>query len=178
MPLDRLLQTMMDMSAYIAVDPNGDLTTAIGRGSAQKLVKISSATVKRKSPVFRAMLGPSFREGRITHDDSNPLTLPDDDPTSMINLFQIMHGQRKQVDTEKQDWIQELVVVCDKYECAWDLMAFIHTEMERNNASRLRSSPDPNFPLLDALIIAGLTGDRECFEKRSKYMTRIPYEEL
>lgn len=63
------------------------------------------------------------------HDATNPLNLADDDSTSMINLFQILHWHNDGVSTSASDWLQKLAVVCHKYGCASKLQDFFVRRM-------------------------------------------------
>lgn len=90
-------------SPIFVAAPQGDLTVAIGRDRARKLMKINSTIVKLASPVFRAVLGPSFKEGQATYDESDPLVLPDDDAVAIVNLFQILHWNSDKADKTHED---------------------------------------------------------------------------
>lgn len=55
-----------------------------------------------------------FKEGQSTHDIDNPLELPDDDPTTTLNLFLALHGKGEKTDKTDEEWIQQLVALGDK----------------------------------------------------------------
>lgn len=148
----------------INIAPQGDLIVCVDSGPLQKLARISSTIVKLASPVFRTMLGPSFKEGQTTHDSSNPLMLPEDDATSMLNLFHILHYNGDKANKTETDWVQRLVIVCDKYRCTESLKAYVHFQMEQCSF----------ISTLDRLIISGLMGDRERFESLSERVVRMP----
>lgn len=148
----------------IDVAPQGDLVVAVDSDPARRLAKISSTIIKPASPVFRAMLGPSFKEGQATHDASNPLSLPDDDAISMLNLFHILHYNGDKAKKTEDDWIQKLVVVCDKYECTESLKTYLHFQLSQCSF----------VSTLDRFIISGLIDDRSRFERLSEQIVRMP----
>jgi hypothetical protein len=82
---------------------------------------VSSATMKRASPVFRAMLGPNFAEGQ---QKSLPLEVvcQEDDWTGMQLMLQLLHTQPSCVDkdelsTEDVECFARMAVIADKYQC-------------------------------------------------------------
>ena len=63
-----------------AQDGQGDLHLKAGSAGAGIIIRAHSTLLKMASPVFKAMLGPMFREGATSYTEDNPLHLPDDDP--------------------------------------------------------------------------------------------------
>ena len=60
------------------IDPHGDVILIVGQD--KKRLRVSAMMLFAASPVFKALLGPHFREGQRPRSASNPteITLPDD----------------------------------------------------------------------------------------------------
>lgn len=155
------------MSAIVSIDPQGDLVVAIGKDAAQILARVSSTVTKLASPVFAVMLGPLFKEGQTTHDMANPLKLPDDDPTSMLNLCHLIHYRIDQVDNKRDDWLQRLIVLCDKYKCMSSLLqGYIYCHMHQS----------AHLPAGDRMVIYALIDHEKQFHSAAEQIVRLPEE--
>lgn len=155
------------MSSVINVAPLGDIVVAVGKDEAQKLLRVSKVLLRIASPVFEAMLGPSFKEGRSTYDASTPLELPEDDPSATTNLCQILHWNSKCVNTTESDWLQKLAVVCDKYGCAQKLREYFQVKMTSYN-----------FSSIDEFIMWAIVGDEKKFWELSEQILRTPQSQV
>lgn len=159
--------TMREQTPLTVVAPDGDLIVGLGPDSTRThTVRVSSHVLKLASPVFRTMLGPSFKEGSTVHNDDTPLDLLHVDPISMLNLFSALHYQPEKVDRAKVDWLQKLVFVCDQYMCIEAMKEYIHFQM--------CTPVSPIESLLDDLIIAALLGDERGFASASDNVIRVP----
>ncbi|SMR47493.1 unnamed protein product [Zymoseptoria tritici ST99CH_3D1] len=81
---------------------------------------VSSATIKRVSPVFKAMLGPHFKEGQ---SKTLPLEVecPEDDWAGMRLMLQLLHNCASCVDGEipKREALEcftDMAILADKYQ--------------------------------------------------------------
>lgn len=159
-------ETQRLLAKIIVIVPEGYLVVAVGLGHAQQLVEISSSVLKSASPVFSVMLGPSFKEGQTTHTAKNPLRLSDDDPTTTLNLFYVLHSRREKV-TRKAEWLQHLVMLCDKYDCVSSIKNFVHLNMR-----------DADLTHVEHFVLAGLIGETEVFEQRAYEVVRMSEEKF
>lgn len=92
-----------------------------------------------------------------------PLELPDDDPSAMTNLCQILHWNSKCVDTSEIDWLQKLAVVCDKYGCATKLSEYLRVMMTSHD-----------FSVIDEFTMWAIVGDERKFGELSEQILRTP----
>lgn len=101
-------------SEIINIDGEGDVIVLCG----PERMRVSSKILTLRSPVFKAMLKPGFREGNTIRSQQYPLelSLPDDDGLLLLILFQFLHlGFSSQCpDTDLQVKIAQL---CHKYDC-------------------------------------------------------------
>jgi hypothetical protein len=89
-------------------------------------IPVRSDVLTRASPVFKAMLGPSFSEGQAPRSLTNPkiITLEDDDVESMATLCILLHKDLSTVhlnasdelaDTADATRVFQVAVLADKY---------------------------------------------------------------
>ena len=109
-----------------------------------------------------------FKEGQSSHDTSNPLELPDDDATSKVNLFYVLHHHRNLIVDQLPGWFQCLAAVSDKYRCAERLKDFFHLRMLQD-CSLLDTVSD-----VDRFIISFLTSNDKMFMELSNTIIRMP----
>ncbi|KAK4541182.1 hypothetical protein LTR36_008256 [Oleoguttula mirabilis] len=89
----------------------------------QVYVRVSSVVLSYASAVFRTMFGPNFKEGAEPRTSAHPkeISLPDDDPSGMTHLCDLLHGRKTNGDEQTEDGLAEqlwrLAVVADKYDC-------------------------------------------------------------
>lgn len=80
------------------------------------------------SPVFKSMLGPSFKEGHTLAAASTiELSLPEDDPRAMAILCHILHLRNHNVSlypSAKQ--VLDVAQLADKYDCTEAAMLSAH----------------------------------------------------
>ncbi|OQV03776.1 BTB/POZ domain-containing protein [Cladophialophora immunda] len=82
-------------------------------------IRVCSKFMTMCSPVFKAMLNGSFREGQVPLSSLEPptLELPEDDPQSMVELCKILHHKW---DTNLEAFpscVLPLARAADKYDC-------------------------------------------------------------
>ncbi|SMQ47710.1 unnamed protein product [Zymoseptoria tritici ST99CH_3D7] len=101
---------------------------------------VSSAVIKRASPVFKAMLGPHFKEGQLK---TLPLEVecPEDDWAGMRLMLQLLHNCASCVDGEipKREALEcftDMAILADKYQCIEALS--LQVDGVLSNASSLR----------------------------------------
>lgn len=106
----------VEQVAEVAKDLDGDLVIRVGTDKAC-LLRVHSTALKLASPVFRAMLGPKFAEGRADYAASSPLHLPDENPESFRLLCLILHHQPHAQEPSDLSKLVGLTVIADKYQC-------------------------------------------------------------
>ena len=126
------------MTQSIDADPDGDLLLKLGSGDEVTLIRVHSKVLSLVSPVFAAMLSPRFAEGQALEDSkamvdsTTTIDLPDDDPTAMSLLCQILHYKEDaaQQAFHPPDILIGLVVICDKYNMSRALGPWSHVWMD------------------------------------------------
>lgn len=98
---------------YIVMDPDGDLKLIVGQKEITFLVDARS--LRRQSPVFKAMLFGSFREAVQGPDWTVPL--PEDDPIAFELILNTIHGNLNRLPSkiEVAD-LYNMVVLANKYD--------------------------------------------------------------
>ena len=100
--------------------------------------------------------------------------LPDDDPQGewMILMCRLAHHTVTEVHEIKPKDLEGLILVCDKYGCAASFKFHLHTIMANWLADHKRALSEENttttyagLHILDALCMAYLTQDAECFNE-------------
>lgn len=101
------------------IAPEGDLVLIVGEAQVKLLV--ASAILSSASKVFKALLGPRFKEGQTHGSTGQPkaITFPEDNTQAMLDMVRVLHNQ---VDDSfiapSGDRVLDLAVVIDKYDCA------------------------------------------------------------
>ncbi|KIW67461.1 hypothetical protein PV04_06710 [Phialophora macrospora] len=115
------------------IDAAGDVVVQIG----EERVRISSKVMSLASPVFQAMFTSGFKEG-MTHQAtaSNPISMPDDDPTAFIYLSRAIHFQGSELP-EHVDiaFFEKLAGLYDKYQCAASIASYVQAPLEKLTGS-------------------------------------------
>ncbi|KAI7330491.1 hypothetical protein KC315_g5649 [Hortaea werneckii] len=105
----------------VDVDADGDIILALPKNL---YIRVSSAVLSLVSPVFKAMLGPHFREGNQPRSSAHPneIPLPEDDGIAMKHLCLLIHGRTgdsySHGDRTFPTQIRALALLADKYDCA------------------------------------------------------------
>ncbi|KAI8667719.1 BTB domain-containing protein [Fusarium keratoplasticum] len=87
-------EAFADDLEFDRIAPNGDVTFVLDEGNTR--VRVNSAVMKNASPVFAAMLGPNFKEGRaLSAGDcaSVDVPLPEDDAVAFGWVCRVLHSQ-------------------------------------------------------------------------------------
>lgn len=127
------------MVQHFELDPDGDLTLVVGdvadvaeattnqsvnsdnkdeKADGKTEMKGCTILVSRRhvamaSPVFKAMLGPRWKEA-----DVDRIPLPEDDPSALLLLLRIAHIQFDAVSRKiDRSLLFRVAVLCDKYDC-------------------------------------------------------------
>ena len=105
------------------IDPEGDVVIICEYSS----LRVSSKVLSLASPVFKALLGPGFREGNFERSTVSPLKLElsEDDEIAMTILLKIMHFSPEVYSTQdvsKQgagcyDLFKNVAILANKYCC-------------------------------------------------------------
>jgi hypothetical protein len=120
----------MDEKELVSLHGGGDRIIIVGeKENRQRLYKVSSIVMSMASPIWKVMFDPArgFRE-------SNPDVLvefPEDDPDMLLILLRIAHLQFHDVPKSISfDWLVEIAVLCDKYDCVGLVHPYIESWMD------------------------------------------------
>lgn len=103
----------------INIDPKGDVVLEVGPPGAKRSFRVSSNVLSLGSPVFAAMLNSAFIEGNVPTDGSKrTISLQEDDPDAVDTLMNILHLQSQNVIVWTFPLLEQLALLCDKYDCA------------------------------------------------------------
>lgn len=103
----------------INIDPRGDVTLDVGPPGHKRRLRVSSNVLSLGSPVLAAMLNSTFIEGTVPTDGSTrTISLLEDDPRAVTTLCNILHHQSQYVRVEMFKDVDQMALLCDKYDCA------------------------------------------------------------
>lgn len=103
-----------DKDVVHEIYPEGDTLLLCGQSKVKLLVH--SIFLTNVSKVFRAMLGPNFREGQPqTNGGPREIPLPEDDPFSMEIICNVAHS-RSVPDTVSPSQLLAIAYTADKYD--------------------------------------------------------------
>lgn len=179
--------------AKVRIDAHGDLhlqvgvtqclpdSTEGGKGHGHKpaiVYLVDSRALSRSSSVWRAMLNGAFAESSRPDPTSNEnwtVELPDDDPTPMLIILNIIHNRFDRVprgaDAMSVEAMYDLAVLTDKYDLTHLLLPWVEqwTAFLRESAESLVANHDEPTQLgstLEKLLwIAWELGDADLFER-------------
>lgn len=83
----------------------------------------------------------------------------------MLNLFHILHWNSHKTDESQKGWFQNLVVVCDKYQCSHKMQDFI---------CRRISPAEEDLSTVDIFVICALLNDETHFALQADCVVRMP----
>ncbi|KAK4239774.1 hypothetical protein C8A03DRAFT_13842 [Achaetomium macrosporum] len=103
------------------MDTDGDLILRVGSDGTAEMTdfKVCSATLRRVSPVFKAMLFGTWIESKPPRHSGRQwmVSLPEDDPSAMRVILHIVHGHFDKVPASSTSYaLSDLVVTADKYD--------------------------------------------------------------
>lgn len=114
-------------------DPDGDVILVVGTENPVS-VRASSKILTLVSPVFAAMLGPSFLEGSKLSDPlPYQIRLPEDDAEAVVWFCLVLHYQRKIDDHISLSLFEKLALLCNKYDRASALSSWSKTWLQKVN---------------------------------------------
>lgn len=124
----------MSQHATVDIHPEGDVVLICGEGEHVKYVtsrsrtqisnadlhrrlRVSSVLLSHASPVFKAMLGPHFKEGStLATSSSIEIPLPEDDPFAMEIICYVLHMRNWDAASEiDADLLLRIADHCDYY---------------------------------------------------------------
>lgn len=81
-------------------------------------MKVYSLVLKNATPVFNAMLGPSFKEGyQLSQPGLIEVPLPEDNAEAMQIVFNVIHGRNNAVsETLDAGMLLQVTIIADKYD--------------------------------------------------------------
>lgn len=111
---------------YVSAASDGDVEFILTASGESTIIRVSSVVLSYASSVFRALLGPNFKEGQALRGAERPqqVPLPDDGWESMGDLCSLLHYGRD-LDLLKPIKpalplslrLVELSATADKYDC-------------------------------------------------------------
>lgn len=124
-------------------------------------MRVLSSIVALGSPVFKAMLGPDFKEGNALRTQSQvEISLPDDDPKVLGVCFRAMHIPFSEDDVlPTSSFMVDLALLHDKYQFATGLRTLYHallSQVAENN--ELEEFVNDPAGVGDALVAAAVLG--------------------
>lgn len=157
------------MPKVISIDPDGDLTLVVGIDKQRLRV---SSKVLAQTPVFRAMLLGSFREGLDIPNKEVPL--PEDDGYAMKFLLCILHTNFKFLPHPQDVSMNELLniaILCDKYDL-FSIIGHFYENFVLRSYKRNGNRKSPSW-----LFIAWVFGDEDIFKRAVDVLMRnIQYD--
>ncbi|KAJ4314285.1 hypothetical protein N0V84_008988 [Fusarium piperis] len=148
------------------IAPDGDVIFALNKDGTK--VRVHSAIMKNSSPVFTAMLGPNFKEGRaLSAGNGIPveISLPEDDPIAFGWVCRVLHSQ---ADTKlwspEPKKIAQVLDIANKY----DLMDGIQLSVNIWINHQINTSADPDYWSL--LLASYRAHDHDTFETTSRHL--------
>ena len=98
----------------IDLDPYGDVIFVLKDVE----IKMSSKALSLASPVFKALLRPTFSEGQALRDGKTArIEFPDDDTEAMKAICKCAHFQPEDPSNVTEKWLVNLAMLVDKYDC-------------------------------------------------------------
>ncbi|KAJ0383085.1 hypothetical protein COL922a_011229 [Colletotrichum nupharicola] len=98
-------------------DTHGDLTLKVGGNRSAYHFLVCSRTLRRSSPVFKAMLFSGFAESKPADSAAWTIQLPDDDPSVILLVLSIIHGHFQLVARELKEYqLHEVLIVTEKHD--------------------------------------------------------------
>ncbi|KIY03449.1 uncharacterized protein Z520_00140 [Fonsecaea multimorphosa CBS 102226] len=91
-------------------------------------IRVSGKFMTMCSPVFKAMLDGSFREGQLTLSAVEPpiLELPEDEPMTMVELCRILHHKWDAALGAFPSCALPIAIAADKYGCTAIIRSWFH----------------------------------------------------
>ncbi|KAI1776672.1 hypothetical protein F4818DRAFT_440071 [Hypoxylon cercidicola] len=117
----------------VPIAPDGDVIFVVG--DEKRPLRVHSVFLRTASSVFKAMLGPHYREGaNLSSDCPKVIPLPEDDPKAMEIIFNIIHFRFDAV-SERYDpeSVLCLAIAADKYDFTQALRLSIRDWLQCDN---------------------------------------------
>lgn len=122
----------------IVIDADGDLKLVVGQERVTFL--IDARSLRRQSPVFKAMLFGNFKEA--IQGPEWTVDLPEDDPAAFMPILHIIHANfDKLAPTVELDDLYDMIVITNKYDMTQSL-----ADRGRQWYERLRREPSAYLP--------------------------------
>ncbi|KAK3899098.1 hypothetical protein C8A05DRAFT_37296 [Staphylotrichum tortipilum] len=122
----------------ITLDPDGDLFLRVGAELPPVtpcLFRVCSASLRRATPVWKAMLFGPFTEARPAHGGDWVVDLPEDNPETLCVLLNILHGAFANVPgTISLEFLCGVIVVADKYDLIYLIRPYVNTWADMVNS--------------------------------------------
>ena len=152
---DNAMATTEPLRSDVTVVDDGDIILALPE---KHYIRVSSVVLSYTSPVFKAMLGPHFKEGKVRRSSDAPkeIALPEDDPIAMKHLCHLLHGQHTDSydhgDNGFPERLLALAMLTDKYDCGDAIMLPLEAILSRFVTNG--TAPELPFEQMAALTAA------------------------
>ena len=113
----------------VDADPVGDLVLVSGPAERQQSVRVSSKILSVASPVFATMFGPRFAEGQNSGTENWTVSLPDDDPTAIVTICQILHFKAATASPLSIAFIERVAEASEKYDVTGHMKSWTETAL-------------------------------------------------
>ncbi|KAM0433358.1 hypothetical protein ACHAPT_004235 [Fusarium lateritium] len=96
--------------------PDGDVILVVGPEKSK--IQLSSHLLSSTSSVFKAMLGPNFREGALLREGQGPveIALPEDNAEAVWNAYSALYGANPRAYRIKPDEVYDIAILAQKYD--------------------------------------------------------------
>ncbi|KAK3360461.1 hypothetical protein B0T25DRAFT_535692 [Lasiosphaeria hispida] len=100
----------------ITMAPSGDAIMVVGK--AKRKMRVHSVILSAASPVFKAMLGPSYSEGAgLSTVNPKEIMLPEDNEDALQTIFYAIHFQSDAIGGQlSPDLVLQVAIAANKYD--------------------------------------------------------------
>jgi len=144
----------------LTIDSAGEIILVVGGTSAKVSLLVSSKVLTVVSPIFNAMLGPNFREGKELAESTPSavfeMELSEDGPKAMKLLCLMAHSRSDSIPHMMIfSALEILVVLCDKYDCMQAIRFAAKSWIIPTDCIQNISVPLPCLPSSITLLMPG-----------------------
>ncbi len=163
----------------IEIVPDGDALFKVGTGKGALDIRVSGLVVSLASEVFSRMLSSRFIEGL-----TKTITLPEDDPKTMLTFCQIIHHKVNDIEDVGglglRDQICKLIVMADMRKCGPSLQPWVLSKIspvlkeDGPDWNNLRRSASPfremwgNMSVEDMIYVTAVLKHKVLFHRITK----------
>jgi len=138
------------------------------------LQQVSSKILSLASPVFGAMLGPRYAEGRALSDNTTSATViirfPEDNSEALLWLCEALHFQKDVNEEIAFTLLKDLAITCDKYGMSRALSSWSEAWMQKSWKGSIEAGGEDEHEQI--LWISYAFGHHGAFRKSSRDIVR------